>query len=240
MATTVRTFTPVLGKRFRMTALDNCGRIPEPAAEDVVAVSDGFISVTLSAEVEEGTEIVVKKADGSLCVNERLASSFKNFTLEMEFCGVNPGVLSLSTNAEMYENYESIASGIVVPEGLIDKRFAFELWTGLSGQACAEDVEEASGYMLLPYVHAGIINGLTVDGENSVSFNLANAYTRGGNGWGRGPYNVLNNGGSSDVLPTALDPLDHFLLVETGIAPPPVANGLSDMIAYTTTTTTTA
>lgn len=235
MATTVRTFTPVLGKRFRMTALDDCGRIPEPEAEDVVAVSDGFISVTLSAEVEEGTEIIVKKADGSLCVNERLASSFKNFTLEMEFCGVDPGTLSLSTNAEMYENYESLASGIVVPEGLINKRFAFELWTGLSGQACDDDVEEASGYMLLPYVQAGIINGLTVDGENSVSFTLASAYTRGGNAWGRGPYDVMSNEGVADVLPTALDPLDHFLLVETGIAPPPVADGLIDMVNYTTT-----
>lgn len=239
MPTITRTFTPVLGKRIRVTALDNCGRTPDVGTDDVVAVTDGFITVTLSAEVEEGTEIIVKKADGSLCVNERLASSFKNFTIETEYCGVDPGVLSLTTNAEIYENYAAVAAGIVIPEGLIDKRYALEMWTGLSGAACAEDVEEASGYMLLPYVQAGVVSGLTVDGENSVSFTVTGSYTRGGNGWGVGPYDVLDDGGTPSPLPTALDPLDHFLLIETGIAPPPVLNGLYGITSSGTTTTTT-
>ena len=239
MPTIIRTFTPVLGKRIRVTALDNCGRTPDVGADNVVAVTDGFITATLSSEVEDGTEIIVKKADGSLCVNERLASSFKSFTLELEFCGVDPGILSLTTNAEMYENYASVAAGIVIPEGKIEKKFAFELWTGLSGAACAEDVEEASGYMLLPYVQSGVISGLTVDAENSVSFTLTGAYTKGGNGWGVGPYDVLDNTGAASALPTALDPLDHFLLIETGIAPPRVLTGLYGITSSGTTTTTT-
>lgn len=221
-----RCFTPVLGKRLRAVTLDECGAVPASGTADSVAVTDGFISVTLSAEVEDGTEIITKKADGSLCVNEMTASSFKRFTAEAEFCGVDPGLLSVVTNAEIYENYEAVAAGIVVPEGTINKKFSLELWTGLSGEACAEGDEEASGYMLLPYVQAGVLGDITIDGENAVTFSMTGAYTKGGNAWGVGPFNVLSDGTDPAPLPTALDPLDHLLLIATGIAPPAVACGL--------------
>lgn len=221
-----RCFTPILGKRIRVVQLDKCANLPTAAAADSMAVTDGFISVQLSSEVEDGTEIITKKADGSLCVNEKLADSFKRFTIELEFCGVDPGLLSLVSNAEVYEDYQSNPAGIVVPEGTIDKTFSLELWTGLSGQACEPGVEEASGYMVLPFIQAGTLGDITVDGENAVSFSLTGAYTKGGNAWGTGPFKVLKGMSGAAKLPTALDPADHFLLVETGIAPPVSACGL--------------
>lgn len=225
-----RCFTPVLGKRMRAVQLDECGSLPVSGAVDTVAVTDGFISISLSSEVEDGAEIITKKADGSLCVNEMTAASFKRFTVEAEFCGVDPGLLSVTTNAEIYENYESIASGIVVPEGTINKKFSLEVWTGLSGEACAEGDEEASGYLLLPFVQAGVLGDLSVDGENAVTFSMTGAYTKGGNTWGRGPFHVLSDSGVAAALPTALHPLDHLLLVATGIAPPAAACGLVPFI----------
>src|SRR3546814_14673873 len=82
-------FIPVLGKRIRVVALDVCGNLPASGDLTSVVATDGFISVTLTSEIEEGTEIITRKADGSLCVNERTSDSFKRFTLEMEFCGVS-------------------------------------------------------------------------------------------------------------------------------------------------------
>lgn len=225
-----RCFTPVLGKRLRMTVLDECANLPASGTLDSSVVTDGFMTLTLSAEVEDGSEIITKKADGSLCVNEMTASSFKRFTLEIEFCGVDPGTLAVSTNAEIYENYEEIAAGIVVPEGTINKKFALELWTGLSGEACAEGEEEASGYLLLPFVQAGVLGDLEVTGEDAVTFSMTGAYTKGGNAWGVGPYNVMGNAGVASPLPTALDPLDHLLLVAVGIAPPAAVCGLVPFI----------
>lgn len=226
-----RCFTPVLGKRLRATVVDECANVPASGALDSVVVTDGFISVTLSSEVEDGAEIITKKADGSLCVNEMTASSFKRFTIEAEFCGVDPGLLSVVTNAEIYENYESIAAGIVVPEGTINKKFALELWTGLSGEACAPDEEEASGYLLLPFIQAGVLGDLTIDGENAVTFQMTGAYTKGGNAWGQGPYFVMaDEDGEAAVLATALHPLDHLLLIAVGIAPPVPACGLVPFI----------
>lgn len=222
-----RCFTPLLGKRIRAVSLDNCGNVPASGAEDSMVATDGFTTVSLSSEVEDGTEIITRKADGSLCVNEMTAPSFKRFTIEMEFCEVDPGLLAITTNAEIYENYEAVAAGIVVPEGTINKRFSLELWTGLSGEQCAPGVEEASGYMLLPFVQAGVLGDLTIDGENAITFSMTGAYTKGGNNWGVGPFNVMvDEEGAPAPLPTALDPLDHLLLVATDLAPPASACGL--------------
>lgn len=225
-------FTPVLGKRLRGTVLDICGNPPASGTADSMVVTNGFISVTLSAQVEEGTEIITKKADGSLCVNEMTSPSFKRFTAEIEFCGVDPGLLSVVTNAEIYNDYLDDPVGFTVPEGTIDSKFALELWTGLSGTACATGGEEASGYMLLPFMNAGVLGDITLDGENAVTFSMTGAFSKGGNGWGTGPYNVMMDATSTAApLPTALDPLDHLLLIETMLAPPASACGLQAMAA---------
>lgn len=220
MATT-HCFAPVLGKRLRITELDTCGAVLDAATEDAMLVTDGFISVTMTAETEDGTEIITRKADGSLCVNEKMADSFKRLTVEIEFCGVNPALLAMVTNAEVYLDYNSEVAGFTIGEGAIEKTFALELWTGLAGQACVEGAEDASGYLLLPFLNAGILGDLTVDGENAVTFTLSGAYTKGGNAWGVGPYDVvLDDTSAAAPLPTALDSGDHLLLIDTALAPP--------------------
>ena len=227
---TTHCFIPVLGKRIRVTSLDQCGVVPDDGTENSVIVTDGFITLSLSSEVEDGTEIITKKASGALCVNEKLADSFKRFTIEMEFCGVNPGLLSLTTNAEPYSDYAGDIAGFTVAEGEMVKKFALELWTGLSGQACAPGAEEASGYLLLPFVQAGVLGDISVDGENAVTFSMTGAYTKGGNAWDVGPYDVLlDDASTAGPLPTALDPLDHLLLMDTGLAPPASACDLQPM-----------
>lgn len=233
---------PVFGKRIRVTRLDTCGRVPATAEPAALLATDGFISVTLTAETEDGTEIIQKNAAGALCVNERQASSFKRFTVEVEFCGVNPSLLSFVSNAEPYEDYAGDIAGFTVPEGDLTKAFALELWTGLSGQGCDATGagDEASGYILLPYVQSGVLGDITIDGENAVTFSLTGAYTKGGNGWGEGPYNVVyDDTDKAALLPTALDPLDHLLLIDTALAGPPSACDPLAMPAVGATTTTT-
>ncbi|WKW87062.1 major tail protein [Microbacterium phage Nicole72] len=215
-------FIPLLGKRIRVTELDSCGVIPEDATQ---ISTDGFVSITLSAEVEEGNEIIVRKASGALCVNEKQADSFKRFTVEMDFCGVNPSLLALTTNAEEYADGDEVI-GFTVPEGEILKWFALELWTGLSGAVCAPGAEEASGYVLLPFVVAGVLGDIEVTGEDAITFQMTGAATKGGNGWGVGPYDVYMSGTPTPTagpLPEAIDAFDHLLMIETNMAPPPDA-----------------
>lgn len=216
-------FQPIFGKRVRLTRLDLCGNPPPAGEECAYVATDGFVTLTLSSEIEDGTEIITRKASGALCVNEKASDSFKRFTLEMEFCGVNPDLLGIATNAEPYFNWSGESAGVTVPEGDLDGRFALELWTGLTGAACEPGAEEASGYLLLPFVNAGVIGDLEVGGEDAVTFSMTGAFTRGGNQWGTGPYAVADRDGEAVGLPQALDPLDHLLLMMTNVAPPPEA-----------------
>lgn len=220
------TFSPVLGKRYRVTTLDDCGRVTGEAQN---IIGDGFVTVTLSSETEEGVEIIQRKFTGALCVNEKQSDSFKRFTLEIEFCGVNPDLLSSVSNAQPYQDAAGDVAGFTVPEGDIRKAFALEIWMGLSGQACGEGEEEASGYLLLPFVQAGVLGDIEMGGEDAVTFSLTGSYTKGGNGWGTGPYNVVfgEGGTTPSVLPQALDPLDHLLLMDTGLSVPTITDALN-------------
>lgn len=192
---TTHVYIPVLGKRLRVTTLDICGNPPGSATPDAFVVSGGFISIGISAEVEDGTEILSKRADGSLCVNEKLANSLKRLNVEIEFCGVDPDLLTMVSNAEPYYDYDgTTVLGFTIPEGTVDKKFALELWTGLTGEACAPGVEEASGYLLLPFVNAGTLGDITIDGENAVTFSMTGGYTVGRNNWSTGPFNVVYGG----------------------------------------------
>lgn len=221
------TYAPVLGKRIRVTELANSGIIPDDAT---FISTDGFVRVSLSAEIEDGTEIMVRNASGAICVNEKRSDSFKRFNVEIEFCGVNPALLTRMTNAEPYEDYNGDLAGFTVPEGPIELKFALELWTGLSGYIAEEGVEEASGYLLLPFVDGGVLGDIVVDGENAVTFTMTRGATRGGNSWGVGPYDVvLDDADEPAVLPTAIDPYDHLLIIDTSLAPPPVSDEPEDV-----------
>lgn len=235
---TTHCFVPVLGKRLRITVLDACGNVPAAASTGNVSVTDGFITITLSTEVEDGAEIITKKADGTLCVNQKLNDNFKRFTVQIDFCGVNPTLLAMLTNANVYNDFTPDAAGITVGEGAIVDRFALELWTGMAGAACVPGASFSGGYLLLPFVVGGVLGDIAVSGDNAVTFSLTGAYTQGGNLWGIGPYNVVNNvAGNPSPLPTALASTDHMLLMDTSLAPPASACSPVLMPPYITSVT---
>lgn len=215
-------FTPIRGKKIRVTELDDCGAVL-PTSRFIV--TDGFITVTLTPNVEEGTTIQTRLASGAMCINEEGNPSFSNFGVELEFCGVDPELLTMVTNAQEYETLSEV-TGFTVPEGEMTGRFALELWTGLAGAACGAGGTETSGYLLLPLVSSGSLGDITVGGEDSITFSMTNSKTKGGNAWGTGPYEVVLDGDEDPaVLPTALDPYDHLLLTLTEVAPPAVTSG---------------
>jgi len=222
-------FKPIFGKRIRVSAMNStCQAV---TGGDCAEVStDGFISLTLSSETEDGAEVIVRKANGAICINSKLPDSFKRFTLEMEFCGVDPDLLSFMTNMSAYEDWAGDVAGATVYEGEVDKKFGLEVWTGLAGDII-EGAEEASGYVVLACVNAGVLGDITVDGENAVSFTMTGAYTVTGNQWGNGVHEVVLNSGVADLLPSALLPTEPMLILETGVAPPPSACGCAAFAA---------
>lgn len=226
-----RCFTPIFGKRIRVTKMDQCcTAVTGGSCAEVV--TNGFISLSLSSETEDGAEIITKRADGSLCVNTKQPDAFKRFTLEMEFCGVDPDLLAFMTNMSPYTDYLGDISGATVYEGAVNNKFGLEVWTGLAGQACPTGVQEASGYIVLPCVNAGVLGDIEIGGEDAVSFTMTGAYTVSGHRWGTGLRNVVLNGsGQASRLPTALLPTEPMLITQTGVAPPPSACGCKTFAA---------
>ncbi len=217
MPTVTHNFEPILVKRMRATSLTDGGAID---ASSKYIVTDGLISIKLSAQIDDGAEILQRNAAGYLCVNEKLNPAFKRINLDIDFCGVNPTLLAWLTSAKEYADYAGDIAGFTQGEGMYGGKFALDWWTGLTGHI-GDDA--ASGYSLLPHVHQGNIGDVEFVGDKQVDFTLTGAYTVGNNQWGVGPYDVLVNNdspGVPDVLPTALDPLDHWLLVDTAVPAP--------------------
>jgi hypothetical protein len=219
-----RCFKPIFGKRIRVSKMNSCCA-PVTGGSCAEIVTDGFISLSLSSETEEGTEVIKKKADGSICLSHKSPDSFKRFTLEMEFCGVDADLLSFMTNMDPYTNYAGDIAGATVYEGTVTNKFGLEIWTGLAGDACPTGVAEASGYLVLACVNAGVLGDIEITGEDSVSFTMTGAYTVSGHQWGTGLRNVVLNGAVPSRLPSAILPTEPLLIMETGVAPPPSACG---------------
>lgn len=223
-------YKPIFGKRIRISTMSNCC-VPVTGGSCAEVVSDGFISLTLSSEIEDGTEVTQKKANGTLDFQMKAPDSFKRYTVEIEFTGVDPGLLSLVANASPYLDYDGDIAGITFYEGPVEAKFGLELWTGLAGIACPTGADEASGYFVLPCLNAGVLGDITVDGENAVSFTMQGAYTVSQHGWGRGLHDVVLNGGTPDILPSAILPDEPLLILETGVTPPPAACGCQTFAA---------
>lgn len=211
------TYAPLFGRRIRVSQMEGSGAFGEN-----FFVTDGFVSFSLTAETEDGAEIILRNAQNQLCINERLAATFKRLSVNLRFCGVNPLLYSWMSNAEAYEDYAGDIAGFTLSEGEIVGNFGLELFTGLAGSL---NDTNANGYALLPLMQKGTLADFEITGEDAADFTIQNMLSVSGNNWGVGPYDVMMNDAVPPVpapLPTALDELTHFLLIDTAVAAPAV------------------
>jgi hypothetical protein len=219
---------------MRVTALDGCGRVKLGACSAVV--SDGFVSVALTASIQAGTDISVVNAAGKVCVQDKGKPSFQGYTMVITFCQVNPDLIALLTNqARVFDPVSSEAVGFRVNEDASqDYGFALELWSNVPGVACDPANPNAAGsygYVLFPFVEGGTFGDFTID-NNAVSFVVSGASTKAGSAWGKGPYNVVTQtGGTAGPLTDDILSGDHLHIQYTDVAPPDpactcIANGV--------------
>ena len=84
-------FTPIRGRRMRVTRVNNLGR--PVYGPNAFAVTGGFISIQMSPEVSEGEEIEIKTAAGEICVAEKSCDTLRWWTVQIEFCRVDSFLL---------------------------------------------------------------------------------------------------------------------------------------------------
>lgn len=230
-------FTPLRGRRMRLTRVDNQGR---PAYGTCAFVSTkGYLTVKETAQVESGQEIIVKAADGSLCVNEKDVDQTKWYDIEMTFCQVDVDLVTM-INPTWTKLIDYRGRSVGWAESLFydgSTGFAVELWADVTNYVV--DDPHADGawvYFLNSYVVGGTIGDITVE-NNALSFTLK-GFTRKGSQWGRGPYAVeLNAPAVAGINPlpgpllVPVDPDEPRRIMLTGVKPPDALCGCQPLSA---------
>src|SRR5262245_18705348 len=222
-------FPLVRGRRMRVTRV---GRCCDPlVGDDNQVVTDGFVSVALTANITTPEEITVTNANGQTCVRDPGCPEFNGYGVEITFCDVDPCLFSLVTGQPVVLDAAGEAIGFRMNSDIdiCGQGFALEVWMGVPGVACGE-VEEGSdpsGYLLLPCLQAGVIGDFTIENA-AVNFTITGASTKDGNGWGTGPY-------ADTQLVDPLDANDHLYVAFTTTAPPDPTDGCAPVTPITTT-----
>jgi len=223
----------VRGRRIRLTRLDGCGR---PVFGDCSSVvSKGFISVAFTAATTQSSEINVTNAAGEVCVFEPAETSLTGYSVEIQFCEVDPDLFSLVTGQPVVMDASGNVIGFDVDTAtsLSASGFGLELWAGsASGDACATEGAQGSfGYLLLPFIRGGIVGDFTVD-NNSVTFTITGGATRDGNAWGVGPYSdiQIGSGGQPGPMLAPVSSTVALRTILTDVAPPEAACGCRPLL----------
>jgi hypothetical protein len=226
--------TLIQGTRLRATLIDSCGE-PVGGASSTV-VTDGFISVAMSDQIEAPQEFKVKNAAGNFCVNQRSLPLLNWIDVTVSLCQVSPELFHLLSGSPLVYD-DTVPTPVAVGFGTdtdtyASASFALELWTNIGrapgGAACAGGATRY-GYLLLPWLLEGTIGDVTVD-NNPINFTIK-AITSGGNGWGVGPYNVINTRlGVPHTLLTPIPATRHRHLQLTTLAPPADVCGFQTLV----------
>ena len=216
-------FTLVRGRAMRVTRLNACGD-PVFGPASTVA-SEGFISVALTANTEEGETITQTNANGKICISDQPAPTFTGYSVEVQFCNVDPDLYALMTGQAVVlddSTPDPITVGFQVNSdvNLDDSGFALELWSGVPGAACGVGGDPQYGYLLIPFLKGGVIGDFTIENA-AITFTITGANSKDGTSWGVGPYDVLKE--SSGTAGPLLEPLpttNHLHMQLTTLPPP--------------------
>lgn len=210
-------FSTVRGTRMRVTTVDECG-VPATGAADSI-VTKGFVTVNFSPEMEDRDEILLKGADGSICVSDTVAPILKWYDLEMEFCKVNPDLFVMLTGQTLVDDWDMNSVGISIGSETAVEGFSLELWSKIPGEACGEG-NVPYGYFLVPWAGEGVFSDFSIEND-AVTFTITGR-SFADHQWESGPYDVVATDGDNTAGPL-LDPLNsnkQLHIQKTTIAPP--------------------
>lgn len=162
---------PLIGGRvMRGTRLDSCGR---PAWGDKTQIAtEGFVSVAVTANYDDGEEITVTNANGRKCVNRAAEPELTNLEVEATFCDVDPEFYSLVTGfPRIIDPVTGDTIGFKVNRGVRpgDVRWALEVWSSAVGSVgCEGDEDVPYGYLLWPFLSGARIGDYTIE-NNAVT-----------------------------------------------------------------------
>lgn len=216
-----RRFTAFNGRMMRLTKVDACGRPVYGVGSQLV--TSGFVSIEMSGEIREGTEIEQVNAAGDLCLSEKGADQLKWLSVAANFCDVDPDAVTMfNPNNTALVDWQGDVIGFAESDTQdITRGVAIEVWADVAGDDLCDnpDASQTWAYFLLPWVVGGTIGDLTI--ENAALTMTVNSRTKRNGKWGVGPYDVM--AASANTVGPMLAPVgarEHRRLFLTSVAPP--------------------
>lgn len=225
--------TLIQGTRLRATLIDECGAPIAGACNQIV--TDGFISVAMTPNIESPDEFKQKNAGGVFCLNQRSRPQLNWIECVISLCQVMPELVNFLTGLPLV--YDDADTPVPVGFGVDSDAYAtasvaLELWTNMGrgqGAPACTGAGARYGYLLLPWLLEGTIGDNTV--ENGPLNWTINAITSGGNDWGVGPYNVLlDRDGVESPLLEAIPTTRHEHVQFVSLAPPDAVCGCQELV----------
>lgn len=214
-------FSGIKACRIRLVRLDSCGRpVSGPSS---VAVSSGFVSVTATADIEEGEEFLVKNACGEACINEKDCDFLKRYNLAINFCKVDPTVLEMTTSQRALLDGGGNVIGTAYGSGIqCEDGWSLELWQKLAGVGCDAGGTQLWNYWAWPWLTSGTLGDLTFE-NGPFTFDV-NARTKavGAGTWDASPDIGTESRGPFSVFPVGAGLLagEHVAHILTDVQPP--------------------
>jgi hypothetical protein len=185
----------IRGRVVRFTLLDQCGAfIGTPTRTSFV--TDGFITVKATKNMDNGTDINIRGANDVVQVFEPGRQSLLNMTIEVNLVKVNPAALVMLTSpgSPAIVDWEGTIAGWEEKSGvLLNQNFGMEVWTATSGFACVAG-GVINGYMLYPLISQGWLEFDDITSKECTA--TLHGLTYGNPNWAKGP---------SDYKPVATD-----------------------------------
>jgi hypothetical protein len=235
----------VKGKTLRLTKINGCG-MPIAGARNRL-VTNGYVSLGLTAVMRDATDITQDNAEGKECFVDRTEPERRWYTPALELCAVDPDVVTMLTG------WETILDGSDEVVGFRDDKkiesdfgIAFELWSSAKSEDDCPDIPTTDA--ILAATGSGrkygyfLFGGTEwVPGDITISASLATLTLTGRTialpHWGTGPYNVTTDDGLVTGDPVRLlEPTskkEHLTVFRTPLAPPAPTDGA---VALATTT----
>lgn len=220
------------GKTLRLTRLDECGA---PVEGETSTVVTGFVSVTNTPNYLDPEEISQADANGDICIDDSGAPAFRWIDLSIVLCVTDPFFVNIVTGDPLVVDDTAVTPNTVgwrIDAALTGSaNFALEVWSGVSGQACAAGGFPKFGYWLYPWVKHARWGEWTQ--QNGALLTTFTARTAAGGSWGVGPYNIRRDA----TTPATLEPLlttigatEHLHFQSTTLAPPVAACGATPLV----------
>jgi hypothetical protein len=211
----------------RVTKLDLCG---VPAwGDDTQQVSDGFVSIQITANYTDIAAKEITNGRGRKCVKRPADAEPDDLTATATFCQVDPALYSAMSGApEVVDAQTGDVIGFDFDTSVLPSmvRWAMEGWTEAFDVLDCDDPDEIPyGYFVWPSFNGGRVGDYTLE-DSAVTFSITDAHTLGGAGWGFGPYLVTrDDAGDPSVLIDALTKFKHERRFRTTVAPPAITDG---------------